>query len=510
MRAVLWNFVCSIAAVALFWTARVDAGDPPAHRGLYAIWAPRNVLDLPYITGGQVVVQWADLEPAEGRYDFGPLETALRALGDKPATLQVNGNRKPAWLFDVVPSCPDKLGEQVADKQGTLMYWHPRHQQAYLNFLRAYGEFVQTAPWREQVLGIRLNFNALGTEHWRVAAGDRDLGNWTTPPGAAPGTAWTMQQGTAYRTQVLRAFVDAFAPTVRVFVRNNIERELREPFEARFRSGELAWFHTSTEIEPRAAWGEWQYQTFLDYCRSGSTLGYAEQWASAWGHHGGVTDPRWCSPPQWNYWRLLADLHCGVSFIGVYGSDLAVAQQGVYRRKPVPQYQDEFRRAFEFAARYAGYHASPKQSPGAWVAFREGTFLKGDYNFLMERLPDESAERCLVGPEQQRFGTWARVLPAGDTMRLKPSPEFAGSLSGKPASLRVVILDSGTTPLTLALDNGQSWEIPRTDTGRWREYVVPVERFPAASPGSNIEIVVRSHSAETVLHMVEIIRSESP
>jgi hypothetical protein len=303
--------------------------------------------------------------------------------------------------------------------------------------------------------------------------------------------------------------VDAFAPTVRVFVRNNIERELREPFEARFRSGELAWFHTSTEIEPRAAWGEWQYQTFLDYCRNGTTVGYAEQWASAWGHHGGVTDPRWCSPPQWNYWRLLADLHCGVSFIGVYGSDLAVAKHGTYRRKLVPQYQDEFRRAFEFAARYAGYHASPKQSPGAWVAFREGTFLKGDYDFLMERLPDDSTERRLVGPEQQRFGAWARAIPAGATMRLRPDREFVQSLAGGPGQLRIVYLDSGTDSLTLSIEK-LSWEIPLTDTGRWREHVVPVERFPTAAPGSNIEIVVRSHSAETVLHMVEIIRLDSP
>jgi hypothetical protein len=466
------------------------------------------VLDLPYITGGQVVVQWADLEPAEGTYDFAPLEAAMHALGDRPATLQVNGNRKPAWLFDVVPYCQEKLGEQVADKQGTLMYWHPRHQQAYLNFLRAFGDFVKAVPWREQVLGIRLNFNALGTEHWRVAAEDRDLGKWITPPGATTGTAWTMELGTAYRREVLRAFVDAFAPTVRVFVRNNIERELREPFEARFRSGELAWFHTSTEIEPRAAWGEWQYQTFLDYCRNGTTVGYAEQWASAWGHHGGVTDPRWCSPPQWNYWRLLADLHCGVSFIGVYGSDLTVAKHGTYRRKPVPQYQDEFRRAFEFAARYAGYHASPKQSPGAWVAFREGTFLKGDYNFLMERLPDDSTERRLVGPEQQRFGAWARAIPAGATMRLRPDREFVQSLAGGPGQLRIVYLDSGTDSLTLSLQD-LSWEIPRTDTGHWREYLAPIDRFPAIVDGQSLELSLRGGSTEAILHMVELARGDS-
>jgi hypothetical protein len=65
MRAVLWNSMLSIAAVASFWTGRLDAGEPPAHRGLYAIWAPHAVLDLPYITGGQVVVQWADWEPAD-------------------------------------------------------------------------------------------------------------------------------------------------------------------------------------------------------------------------------------------------------------------------------------------------------------------------------------------------------------------------------------------------------------------------------------------------------------
>lgn len=308
-----------------------------------------------------------------------------------------------------------------------------------------------------------------------------------------------------YRTEVLQAFVAAFTPAVRVFVRNNIERELREPFEARFRSGELAWFHTSTEIEPRAAWGERQYQTFLDYCRNGTTVGYAEQWASAWGHHGGQTDPRWCSPPQWNYWRLLADLHCGVSFIGVYGSDLAVATHGTYRGTSVPQYQDEFRAAFDFAARYAGYHASPGQSPGAWVAFREGTFLKGDYTFLMERMPDDSTERRLAGPEHQRFGAWARAIPAGATMRLRPNREFARSMAGGPGCVRIVCLDSGSDSITLSLEN-RSWKIPRTDTGRWREHFAPIEAFPTIAEGENLELRLNSGPTETILHMVELTR----
>lgn len=63
---------------------------------------------------------------------------------------------------------------------------------------------------------------------------------------------------------------------------------------------------------------------------------------------------------QYNYWRLLSDLNLGFSMIGVYGGDLANAD------KP------ECRAAFDFAARYAGYHASPSVSLGAWVALREG------------------------------------------------------------------------------------------------------------------------------------------
>jgi hypothetical protein len=68
--------------------------------------------------------------------------------------------------------------------------------------------------------------------------------------------------------------------------------------------------------------GREQDSGLCDDARSGKTSAYAEPWASAWGHHGGLRDDRWCSPPQWMYWRLLNDLHCGVSYIAIYGSDL--------------------------------------------------------------------------------------------------------------------------------------------------------------------------------------------
>lgn len=43
---------------------------PPEDRGLYALWYNnRNreaILSLPFITGGQIIHQWRDLEPKTG------------------------------------------------------------------------------------------------------------------------------------------------------------------------------------------------------------------------------------------------------------------------------------------------------------------------------------------------------------------------------------------------------------------------------------------------------------
>ena len=109
-----------------------------------------------------------------------------------------------------------------------------------------------------------------------------------------------------------------------------------------------------------------------------------------------------------------------------------------------PAFQGEFDEAFAFAARYAGYHASPEQSPGAWVAFREGNFLKGDYDFLARRLsPDGTRSISNAGPDGQRQGAWARVLPAGERLRIGLDEDFAGSLEGRPAEVRLTWLDEG-------------------------------------------------------------------
>jgi hypothetical protein len=85
---------------------------PVENRGIYAIWYNNNtVFSLPMIVGGQIVVQWGDIEKSKNVYDFSVVTSKileLRAMG-KFTTLQINGNRKPDYLFDEVPWISEKL-----------------------------------------------------------------------------------------------------------------------------------------------------------------------------------------------------------------------------------------------------------------------------------------------------------------------------------------------------------------------------------------------------------------
>lgn len=496
--------------------------------GVYCIWYDREpnreaMLSQPYLKGGQIVLQWADVEPRRGQYDFSAVERQLAEIARRGwfTTIQINGNQKPAWLFEVVPYLPQQLSIQIKDKQGTLMYWHPNHRDAYLGMLQAFSRFIKNSRYPQSILGLRMNFDALGTEHSAIPKEYVALENWKIPAGVAAASVetWTPQTAKAYMRTVVDAHVANFRGVIQIFVRNSIPEEIAAPYEKLFADGTLSWFHTSSEVEPRGSGTEIQYKRFYDYCRSGRTTGYAEPWASAWGHHGGKTDDRWCSPPQWFYWRILSDLHNGVSYIALYASDFRVAVEGVYHSSGVNfhddgTYQREFQEAVRFADRYAGYHALPESSPGAWIAFRENhvvratngmpaerrklSFETSDYTFLMQReRGDQSKGEDVVniGPAGQRFGAWARILPAGDTMRLKLDPRFAASL--KKAQVRVTYFDE-RGPGFEVQSGGERSNVRQQGSGRWQSASL------GFGGGSGLQI--RAGAAPVHLHMVEIVR----
>jgi hypothetical protein len=463
---------------------------PDPHRGMYAIWSDSlDTTHMPFLVGGQVVLQWGEVQPAEGRYDFSTLRAQLEKLDrlGRVTSVQLNGNALPAFMYAKVPHHPEALNVQVRSRKGTLQYWHPYYIKAYTDLIAAFARELKSSPYRSRVIGVRFNYNAIGTEGMIVMPNKRDPAQWIAPPGVTPAPAWTEEIATAYRHTVQQAYVKDFLPEIRVFMRPGVGG-YPGPDQDAIRLAEkegLGLFTTASEIEPRVPSMYERYNVFLGFCRPGKGVCYAESMAPANGHHPGKDHARWCAFEQYNYWRLLSDLNLGFSMIGITGEDLE--QTG----------DPEFRAAFDFAARYAGYHASPSVSPGAWVALREGSLLlKGDYSFLMRRLDGVAMKpEQKIGPDDQRFGAWALTLPKGGEVKFALDPAFAGSL--KKATVRVTYLDRGTGAFTLRTA-GQEFQAKLTATGRWK-----TAQFDASHSPADIAI-----TADTLLtlHMVEVAR----
>ncbi|MFS0725404.1 hypothetical protein [Paenibacillus sp. 1P07SE] len=532
------SWICTL--LFLFLGTTVAHATP----GIYEIWYSEQPTELPYVQGGQVVLQWRDIHIDDDEYDWTPLDELLSEL-TYPVTLQVNGNRKPDFLFEKIPYKSNWGEVQVRDPEGILMYWHPDYVQHYSAFLLALGDHLAESPYRSNILGVRQNYNAVGTEILNVPVEHRDASTWTVPTGATNGPNWTAARLYNYQKVILDAFIAAFqegrTDPIRLFVRNNLPDVVLDAqangkpagytYADYFRDGVLSLFHTSSDIEPRTAAIANRFDFFHTFVRPGDTQGFAESHSSAWGDHGQQQTVSWATPPQKNYWRLLGDLHMGISYLAVYSPDLEVAAQGTYKGTNVGgNYKQEFDKAFRFAARYAGFHADPVASPGAWIAFRSSALDLSpstyqsrvqDYSMHMTLLnPEDTAaldaridgadvplvpNRTIegqrsIGPFHQRFGAWARATTPQKEMLLRLDPDFTVSVNAAAAPrIAVTYLDEGCGTFT-AQFGMRSETVKLKNTGGWvtKSWTVTSD-FVEDGAGAHIRI-----AGDATLHMVEI------
>ena len=126
------------------------------------------------------MLQWADLEPSEGQFNFSALDSQLSDFAkiNFKTTVQINGDKKPSWLFQEVPHTAVKLSIQVGDDPGTLMYWYPVYLKAYTEMLAAVAQHLKNSPYLTNVTGIRQNFDAIGQSGSQSMdySGGRDAG----------------------------------------------------------------------------------------------------------------------------------------------------------------------------------------------------------------------------------------------------------------------------------------------------------------------------------------------
>jgi hypothetical protein len=531
---------------------------PPLVGGVIAIWLQGAAIDreailkLPVIKGGQVMVQWAEIEPEKGKYNFAALESQLAEYAQRklPVTIQLNGNRKPRYLFSEVPYVKERAPAvpafvQVQDREGTLMFWHPTHERAYVNCLVALRNYLLKSPYKSSIFGLRMNFNPFGTEGISIyplakAAEYAPKERWIQPFGLDRSIAYNgynKPDALDYVRRIMRKHIELFNGVVPMFIRCTVDNEVLTEFSPYLENGTFGIFETGSCLAPFASKSEAQEEWIYRYCKSGKTIAYAESFANAWGQHTIKDDLRF-APPQAFYWRVLCDLHKGVSYIACYGSDLNMALSGTYQAtartvdgKSVPisysdrqsgfDYKHEFNESLMWADKYAGYHAKPEQAPGAWIAFRESDAMAnaknnyeklktpcfmGDYTYLMERLPDKSVGVTNVGPDNIRYGAYARRLPAKAAMHLKVDGRFLASLSQGACRVRVIYFDDTAGGVFTVSASGQAWNVPLHGSKAWETALFEVGT-PAFEPRADgAQVAIGNGDAPVCLHMVAIER----
>ena len=544
--SVFWIF----SASGLLASGQTDAapagGSGRTDSGIVAVYLKPNnkdaILALPQVKFGQVAVSWAEIEPAKGKYDFSPLAAQLADYAKRGmrVTVEISGYHKPHYLFNEVPYVKETGKEvasfvQVKNSEGTLMFWHPAYERAFVECLTAFRNFLAASPYKKSIFGLRMNFNPFGCETFTISPPEAakkyaDRNAWIRPPGldqSIPYAGWSQQAGDDYMRRILHQHLELFAGVIPVFLPTFVPKNLYPEYQGYLETGTGVLFATDSLFAPISRHSENRWSLSLTYCKTGKTLGYAEPMAGAWGVRNKKDD--YILPPvQAFYWRLLCDLHKGVSYIACYGGDLAVAVTGEFHsdkynihhsdRKTGENFKGEFTGALTFAALYAGYHAQPGRSPGAWIALRGSdaaanaekpedklSVFTGDYTFLMEREADPSRGVMHVGPDAIRFGGYARELPANETMRFKLNENFAASLAGKPVTLAVTYFSNSANGTFTVTAGGQSFAVAMKGGGKWEtaQFAISGSRL---SPKAGETITIRSGSAPLTLHLVEVRR----
>lgn len=131
----------------------------------------------------------------------------------------------------------------------------------------------------------------------------------------------------------------------------------------------------------------------------------------------------------------------------------------------------DFRKDYEFTAKYAGYTMEPAKSPGAWIAFREGDWLEGDYSFLIERSEKDNSEP-LYNVDDSKYGLWVRKLKGGKPMELFAQEDFLQSLS---KSVTVKVWYKDETENTITFNGfGEQVTVNLSGAGDWKIAVMNI------------------------------------
>ncbi len=387
--------------------------------GIWVMYKGKNsVTDLqkPYIKGIMAYAPWNVTYVGENTFDWDTLDAELYFIINqvgKKAMVDVTAGYCPTLEW------PQWMRNQVASKKqkntfgcSPLQFWDPVYIDLHKAYIRAVAEHLaefDANDDRPQVTDITFVRAEVMAETMENLPNDNELFHWTwqsfTP--ASNGRIYqvdlTKEINFNYQAEITlayqRALETAYAkvgltPPVAVAKGGNYW----QPYPTRDQFvTQGVWLGQHSGAPNPQGW----YYDIYNKVRSGETRGTSET--------GGKAPAALLT--QYTYWEILASLHYGIEFIGIYGNnkfwpDLQPKGAVSYR---------ENQEALEFGEQYAGHYRNPASSPGAWIAFRgsypEDRFgekiyarhMWTNYEFLLTQYrPQDSI--FLFGVEQPRGG----------------------------------------------------------------------------------------------------------
>lgn len=483
--------------------ATSSAGEASSKTGVYLIWGTDSeATTMPHVRGGQVNVKWSAVEPARGVFDWTELNKQLKVYSDagRPATVQVNSELKPGWIYDYgIERCGTYTRNGAT--YDIPKYWDPTFHVLMQEMLESLAAQLRASPYRNAVLGVRASPNLIGTEPYLLT----DAG--ASPTGACLAD-WTVAKANAAYERSMRLTYNAVMPDIRPILRSNFFLTVNPSPAVRTEllGQDKAWmFGTNSDPDKPVANVDRLYHQWVE---SGLTRAYYESKAPSASHQ-----------LSWSYWRQLMDLGRGVSYVATYATELRQANPGGAQSA-------EYQAVFDFTNRYAGLADKPAVSPGAWVAFRGGPGPTDDnYDMFMTQLNgdgtpgadattvavDSASGTNVIGPSDQRFGRFARrtdIASGKSAIYLRVTPQYKETLVYG-SQVAVTYLDQGAGHVTVRWGpgSGDQQTFTKTGTGRWRRVVADV---PAGAMVGGLEttadLVVSVSGGDTTFHMVEVER----
>ncbi|MCC6454702.1 MAG: hypothetical protein IT328_07145 [Caldilineaceae bacterium] len=396
-------------------TAPLWARHPDA--GIWVVYRGNNTaqdLQKPYIKGVMAYTVWNDIYVGPNQYDWYTI--------DKELDFIINQAGKKAMLNSTVGYCPslewpawmrDRVATHTeANSMGChpLQFWDPVYidlYKVYINNLAthlAQFDANDARPDQTDILFVRAQVMAETMEN---LPNDDMLSKWQwqdfTP---AP-------NGNIHKVDLTRSIKYAYQEEITLTYQRELARAYAEvglpaPTAAAKGGGYWGAYPTRDTFVAEGVWFDqhsgspnppgWYYDLYSKV-KSGETRGTTET--------GGRAPDDLLA--QYTYWEILAALHFGVEFIGIYGTNRFSPDLQPKGAVGYPENQE----ALAFGERYAGHYRDPATSPGAWIALRGGypedrfsgniyaRRMWTNYEFLMTQYrPQDSV--LLVGLEHTR------------------------------------------------------------------------------------------------------------